>query len=246
MKGISLIIFCWIGFISCSKDDKKTASNQFDNTPLAKSNYNNSNYGIYKGVFIGSSGNVVINVNNDNSLSATLKINGAETNYASSQIVTQNQPSTITFTNGSNSFQFNSNASGSNTGISNIIIGGHPYPGISVLKEKSDSLVKCFEGTFKENVTNGATGTLNWQLKGAVISGLIVEEGAVWPPYITIGTLNGNQINGSCPYDPIVHLPQCTYGGTTLSGSLSADVYHMTGTFSNCYGSGTWKADRTR
>ncbi len=239
-----IILFITISIASCSKSDKTNGGN--NNIPDAKAIHDNSNYGVYKGVFIGSSGNIFLNINNDGALSATLNINGTSSKYTSTQSITANQPTLVTFTNGLNSFQFSCLGNGTNAAISNISISGHNYAGMSILKEKSDSIVKVYEGTFKTDVTgpSGATGVINWELKGSQISGLIVEDGASWSPYATFGTINGTSINGSCPNDPIVIPGQCSYAGTAIIGSMSSDGQTMTGTFSNCYGTGTWKAIR--
>ncbi|MBK6381989.1 MAG: hypothetical protein IPP02_04440 [Chitinophagaceae bacterium] len=238
MKYSIILIAIIIVFFSCNKKDSSPATPA--EKPLAIASYDNSNYGIYKGVFIGSTGNVVINVNNDNTLNAVLKIDGTTATYTSTQTIVQNQASTINFVSGSNSFTFSVAATGGNPVISNINIAGHPAAGMSVLKEKSDSLVKCYEGTF----TGGSTGTFNMEIKNNLMNGLYNEVGATNPPPKMNGTITNNQLTASAPTDP--QPGQCSYAGTTISGTISANGQTISGTYSNCYGSGTWTGTRTK
>lgn len=248
-KFLSICLFSAVLlFTACSKsDDDSSSSNNsgsgLSNTPKANAAFDNSNFGIYKGVFVGSTGNAEINVNNDNTLSAVLKISGSTLTYTSAQTVTQNQASTVNFVSGSNSFTFSTSATGANPVISNITIAGHAYAGISLLKEKSDSLVKCYEGTF---TSSGSGGTFNMEIKNNVMNGLYNEIGATIPPPKMYGTVNNNQLIGTAPTDPQIFLPQCSYAGTTITGTISADGERINGTYSNCYGSGTWTGVRTK
>ena len=245
-KLLSICLFSAVLIITaCSKSNDNTtnSSSGFSNTPLAKAAYDNNNFGIYKGVFVGSTGNAEINVNNDNTLKAVLKINGTTSTYTSAQTVTQNQASTINFASGSNSFTFSTSATGASPLISNINIAGHAYSGMSVLKEKSDSLVKCYEGTF---TSSGSGGTFNLEIKNNIMNGLYNEIGATIPPPRIYGTVNNNQLSGTAPTDPQIFLPQCGYAGTTITGTISADGEKINGTYSNCYGSGTWTGVRTK
>ncbi|MEO6611564.1 MAG: hypothetical protein ABIT05_14035 [Chitinophagaceae bacterium] len=235
--SIIFIAFLVINF-SCKKKDSVTPAEK----PLANASFDHSNYGIYKGVFVGSSGNAVINVNNDNTLNAVLKIDGTTSTYTSTQTIAQNQVSTINFISGSNSFTFSTSATGGNPAFSNIIIAGHPFAGMSVLKEKSDSLVKCYEGTF----SGGSTGTFNMEINANVMSGAYNEVGASNLPPKMFGTITNNHLSASAPGDPLVQLPQCSYAGTTITGTIAADGQTISGTYSNCYGSGTWTGTRTK
>ena len=231
--------------IACSKKDNSGngSTNGLSNTPTAKAAYDNNNFGIYKGVFVGSTGNAIINVNNDNTLTAALKIDGNTSTYTSTQTVALNQASAINFVSGSNSFTFSTSGTGATPSISNINISGHTYAGMSVLKEKSDLLVKCFEGTF---TSSGSSGTFNMEINSTVMSGIYNEIGATIPPPKIFGTISNNQLTGTAPTDPQIFLPQCNYAGTTITGTISVDGLTINGTYSNCYGSGTWKGTRTK
>lgn len=230
-------------FSACKKSgDNNQSDDRLPDTPIAKAVYNNSNFGIYKGVFIGSTGNIEINVNNDNTLKAVLEIDGVTSTYTSAQTVAQNQASTITFTSGVNSFVFSTTATGSNPTITGITIAGHPNSGISLLKEKSDSLVKCYEGTFK---SSRSSGTFNMVINAGVMSGVYNEVGATSAPPKMNGSVTNNQLSAFSE-DPDIYLPQCTYKGTSITGAISANGQTISGTYSNCYGSGTWTGERTK
>jgi uncharacterized membrane protein len=196
-KQILKIIFSLLtllSILSCSNSDSNGDSNQnLSQVPLAKSQYDNSNFGIYKGVFIGSSGTIILDLSNStNSFTATLIIDGVTHNFITNQTIQQNQTTTINFVEGSNSFTFTVSANGSNPTITNLIINGHPNAALLVVKETSTVLIKCFEGTFSGTYS----GTFN-----AVIYGNIIKAISRETPYSGIytndGTVNNNQINAS-------------------------------------------------
>ena len=105
-----------LSILSCSNSDSNGDSNQnLSQVPLAKSQYDNSNFGIYKGVFIGSSGTIILDISNSaNSFTATLIIDGVTHNFITNQTIQQNQTTTINFVEGSNSFTFTVSATSSN------------------------------------------------------------------------------------------------------------------------------------
>ena len=76
------------------------------------------------------------------------------------------------------------------------------------------------------------------------MNGLYNEVGATNPPPKMNGTITNNQLTASAPTDP--QPGQCSYAGTTISGTISANGQTISGTYSNCYGSGTWTGTRTK
>ncbi|HEX9979776.1 MAG TPA: hypothetical protein VGB50_04335, partial [Flavobacterium sp.] len=74
MKKILLIAMTFLLITSCSEDS--SSGGNLSDTPDANAEHDTSNFGIYKGVFVGSSGVVTVNINNDNSITAKLRING--------------------------------------------------------------------------------------------------------------------------------------------------------------------------
>ncbi|WP_333599451.1 hypothetical protein [Flavobacterium sp.] len=209
MKRLFLALFLGTLTFSCSSDSSSGSS--LSDTPTAKSEYDSSNYGIYKGVFVGSTGTVLINIKNEGTLSATLTIDGTASTYTSSETVTlATAIEGLTFTNGSSSFDFNVSAVGGNAAISNINISGHPNANIDIVKEYSNSLVKCYVGTF----TGDSSGALNLIIKGNVLYGLakpsddnnsVLLSGSLtgttiaggWENGTFIGTASGNSMSGT-------------------------------------------------
>ncbi|PWA06483.1 hypothetical protein [Flavobacterium psychrotolerans] len=229
MKKVFLILITALLFNSCSKDSNSTSSPvlALSDTPSAKSEFDGNNYGIYKGVFVGSSGNVLINIKNDGSFSAKLIIDGITYNFTTTENATSNQAiSGLTFTNGSSSFDFNVDASGSNPIISNIVISGHPNATISVFKELSNLLVKCYEGTY----LGQDTGVLNVITYNGMLKGLAKPTGSTNSIELN-GTVINNSISGQ-------------FSGGTFVGTVNSNTT-ISGTWQNSEPqNGTWSGIR--
>lgn len=209
MKKIITLLFIGMLCISCSSDDDNSGPS-FSNNPQAKAQYDGNNYGIYKGVFVGSSGNVLINIKNEGVLSATLVIDGVTHNFTTTESVSEGTAiSDLTFTSGGFSFDFNVNANGTDPWVSNINFTGHPQADIDVLKELSTALVMCYQGTY----AGDDSGVFNMITQSGEVYGLAMSvsdsesiylEGIISSSTITgeffggtfSGTLNGNSISG--------------------------------------------------
>lgn len=226
MKKLLLSLLVCTLLLSCSKDDND--DNNLSNTPTATATYDSKNYGIYKGVFVGSTGTVVINLkNNGTTLSATLVIDGKSYVYTSDDSVTEGSTTAITFNHNDDYFDFTVNANGSNPTISNIHISGHPEAAISVGKEESDVQVYCYEGTFTEQ---GGGGAWNLIIYGNKVTGLVLPNDGQVLPFI-VGTISNNTITAE--------LPQTA----TITGTVSGNT--ITGTWVNTdQESGTWQVTR--
>jgi hypothetical protein len=209
MNKIFLAVIFGVITVSCSSDSSSGTS--LSDTPQAKAMYDSSNFGIYKGVFVGSTGTVLVDINNEGTLSATLTIDGTAKTYTTTESVTEDSTTEgLTFTNGSSSFDFNVSASGENVSISNINISGHPNANIELAKERSNSLVKCYVGSFNGD----STGTFNLIIRGNEVLGLakpsdddnsIYLEGGLtgtaisgyWSDGSFVGTVDGINISGT-------------------------------------------------
>lgn len=162
-KKLSLIAILFISLFSACKDDGPAPYTCTDcaDQPEANAAYDNTGQGIYKGVVVGSTGTIKIDVaNNGSSITAVLIIDGISVSLTG---------------NGSYSTSsgFNSSLSGSLDGgfvvipfgvsttgdvtIGTPTIPGHSGVAIKVLKEKSTHLVEVFEGEFG----GGDSGTFN-------------------------------------------------------------------------------------
>lgn len=210
--------------MSCSSDDDSGTS--LSNTPEAKVAYDNSNYGIYKGVFVGSSGTVLININNEGEIFAELVIDGNSSTYTTTETVTQGTTIyDLTFTNGSSSFDFYVDANGNYAEVYDISINGHPNASIYVVKEYSDALVECFKGTF-----NGDdTGVFNFIITDGEINGLGKPNGSTESVEL-FGIITNNTISGS--------FEGGSFSGTRNNNSIS-------GSWENSFmESGNWSGSR--
>ena len=226
----SLLILLLV--LSCSNSDSNGDSNQtLSQVPSAKSQYDNSNFGIYKGVFIGSSGTIILDISNStNSFTATLIIDGVTHNFITNQTIQQNQTTTINFVEGSNSFSFTVSANGSNPTITNLIINGHPNAALLVVKETSTVLIKCFEGTYSGTYS----GTFNAVIYGNIIKGIAKATSEV--SVVTAdGTVNNNQINAAGN----------TSSGAVFVGNLSGNTFSGTWSRTSDNANGTFTGVRT-
>lgn len=218
--------------ISCSKNDSAESSSvNLAQFPSAKSQYDQSNFGIYKGVFIGSSGTIILDIsNNVNSFTATLIIDGVTHNFITNQTIQQNQTTTINFIEGNNSFTFTVSANGSNPNITNLIINGHPNAALLVVKETSTVLIKCFEGTFSGTYS----GTFNAIIYGNIIKAITRATSDV--AIVTAdGTVNNNQINAA----------GSASNGAVFVGNLSGNTFSGTWSRTSDNANGTFTGGRT-
>jgi hypothetical protein len=224
MKKMILTLLLSVMVLSCSSDDSSGSS--LSNTPTAKEEYDASNFGIYKGVFVGSSGTVLININNEGSVSATLVINGTSFSYTTTESVTLNSViNGLTFTNGSSSFDFSVDASGNFALISNIVISGHPNANMYVVKEFSDALVKCYTGSF----SGDDSGVFNLIVSDGEINGL-AKSNSGNESINLVGVEANNIITG-------------TFSGGTFTGNVNNNS--ISGTWQNISAeTGNWSGTR--
>ena len=226
MKKIILIALalCAHTFFSC----KKSSSNNNNSyicascvkTPEAKAEFNTSSKGIYKGILIGSSGTIKFDVaNNSTSIVAILTIDGTTVNLTpSGSDWVVGQPFTSTFNgtlNGASvSIGFSVAAHGGDPTITSINIPGHPNAFITLIKESSDALVECFEGTY--HTSKSEDGTFNILLSRSLkiwggyarenrssdvddIDGTITNDGSMIDNsnHIAVGKLVNDKIDGT-------------------------------------------------
>lgn len=224
MKKMILTLLLSVMVLSCSSNDSSGSS--LSNTPTAKEEYDASNFGIYKGVFVGSSGTVLININNEGSVSATLVINGTSFSYTTTESVTLNSViNGLTFTNGSSSFDFSVDASGNFALISNIVISGHPNANMYVVKEFSDALVKCYTGSF----SGDDSGVFNLIVSDGEINGL-AKSNSGNESINLVGVEANNIITG-------------TFSGGTFTGNVNNNS--ISGTWQNISAeTGNWSGTR--
>src|SRR5258705_11489851 len=156
-----LITIFVIALLACQKEhtDKKVTDNEQADTLITKPQYNNTSFGVYKGVVIGSSGTIFFSINNgDNSAKGYLNIDSKwDTLSTTSTITTGQALINVVFTGRFSSMTLNANADGSHANLTAINITGHSNPTIFIIHENSTKQVYCYEGTF----SGSSTGILN-------------------------------------------------------------------------------------
>lgn len=209
------LLFASLFFLSCSKSSNSSSSTTPPDLTKATANaqYDKSNFGLYKGIFVGSTGFVIISVNNDNSLSALLKVDGTSYNFTSSQTFQPNTASVINFVNGTNSFTFSIAADGSNPTVSNLVFTGHPNAIVSIVKQTSTVSVDIYEGTYTCPLENG---TFNFVIAADKLVGTALES-LGRANHTIAGTVSGNAITGTITQNATF---TATISGTTISGAF--------------------------
>ena len=233
MKKINVLSLILTFFLnSClSVEEPNIIIPNFVETPEASELYNTSNFGIYKGVFVGSSGIVLINLNNNNTISASLKIDGVNYIFSTNESITENQQTEINFTNNDNSFVFNVSSTGTDPEITNLSIQGHPNAETILVKETSERLTKVFEGTYN-GIDNDDAGVFN-----AIVSGSEMYVLAFSTMYSVFYTANGSVNNEN--------ITGVTSTGTNFTGIIENDK--MNGSWNNSQSNenGNWNAERS-
>lgn len=224
-KRITLLIFpaLFIGILmtSCSKDDETPVASYTcltcKTSPDALATNDVSVKGIYKGIIIGSTGTISINIQNGSStITATMVLDGVTVALTSNVILIDGQPCVAPFTgtfNGSPiTMTFSVGLGGTLPTMISSSIPGHPNAVFVLSKETSTSLIEGFEGEI--SVTGGEKGVFNIVLSrslakfGYIVredgqvdtesgSGTINSSSQLILEGKVIGTITGDELNGS-------------------------------------------------
>ena len=220
---VKTLLSITIIFASCSENDPLiTINDSAEELPIALSQYDNSNYGIYKGVFVGSSGTILVNLNNNGVISVSLTIDGVNYPFTSSETITENQQTEITFAYENNSFSFTVNADGSNPLITNVSIEGHPDASIIVVKENSSYVAQLYEGSYEGIDQNNDQGTFNAIVFNGTVY-ILSKRSVYGSSSYASGSVDGNLVSGASSL------------GTIFSGNIENDEVM----------NGTWKITQT-
>ncbi|RZJ29970.1 MAG: hypothetical protein EOO48_06200 [Flavobacterium sp.] len=222
MKKFMMFSLLGLFFVSCSSDDSGSGP-ELVSSPDAKAAYDNSNFGIYKGVFVGSSGVVFIDINNNGALTATMNIDGTTHNFTTTETTTEGSAiNGLTFTSGSMSFDFNVDNTGDSPYLTNMNFPGHPNADVYLLKEYSDALVECYKGTF----SGDDSGVFNLIISDGEIYGLAKSDGDDSALEID-GSVTGSNISGTFENGGFVG----TKSGNSVSGTWQ-NIANESGNFS--------------
>jgi|JI6StandDraft_1071083.scaffolds.fasta_scaffold17708_3 hypothetical protein len=235
MKNITTtfsIILILTLFSSCKKENNY---NTFSDTPQANAAFDNSSSGIYKGVFIGSSGTIVMDIGNTTKDSNIVRITIDKQPFVFIQSRIQLLPNDsilIDFKNKNTDddfFTFKTDKNGIFAKITNVHITGHPNIQFVVQKELSTRIVKCFEGSLGGD-DNGVINAIQY---GSEISSIL--RSTILNRTLSMkGSINGSKITG----DPNSTV---TISGNADSPFLWSGIWNNTAFNS----AGTWIVIRT-
>ncbi|SHG97840.1 hypothetical protein SAMN05443549_10997 [Flavobacterium fluvii] len=185
---------------SCSKDDDAPAVNYVcatcKTTPDALAANDASVKGVYKGIVVGSTGTISINIQNGSStITATMVLDGVSVALTSNVAVVNGQayvaPFTGTFNGSPISMTFSVGMSGGSPTMVSSSIPGHPNTVFQLFKETSTSMIESFEGTYA--VSDGEKGTFNILLSRSLMKwGYVVKENGQTSTDSGSGTINGS------------------------------------------------------
>jgi hypothetical protein len=219
-----------IAFLAGCGDDEKAPS--FLTQPEARAENDNSGKGIYKGVLIGSSGHLKVDIDNsgDGSISLTLTLDDVRYNLTTEQ---RYNPEVGfqgyfrgTVNGGEAQIGYFTNANGTSYGFFGVEIPGHPDVVFLIFKEKSTAVLRLYEGTF----SGSTSGTVNLVLFGNEWHAVTRPQGGTSEDVDFLdGEIDGNTLVCACDF---------TFTGTINGNNLS-------GTWADGEESGTWTASRS-
>lgn len=211
-----------IGSCKKDKDDKTTPPSNYKcttcvSTPDAVPENDGSSKGVYKGTVIGSSGTIEFSVlNGSNDIAATMVIDGTTVTLSSSIQWVNGSAYVAPFTGQLNgqtvTITFSVQPDGSEPLILSSDIPGHPNASFTLVKETSNALIECFEGTYSTTLPESGTFNIllsrplgkwggeareNGQTEADDVSGVITNGTLVDDGGHTVGTLSGDTISGT-------------------------------------------------
>lgn len=232
MKKLLVLLFAGLIFTACSSDSNTPAGPTLSDTPTAKIQFNDTNFGIYKGIIVGPTGLITLNIKNDGFLNATVVLDGVSYLFTSDGAVTEGQDITdLVFTNGDKSFAVSISADGTDISETAINFPGYSSADILITKEYSDAQVTCYQGTYSGDLT----GVFNFLAIGNYVYGISLGSDGL-NNYFIQGTRTGNTLTGT--YEEPMGAFSGSFTGTTASGNWQD-------TTPSSSDSGTWSSQRT-
>lgn len=231
----------------CGKPDTKSSNNSLPAKAETKRQYDNTSFGVYKGVIIGSSGYIVFRINNgDNVIKGYLSIDDKKDTLSTTQTLVAGQRIVdLKFAGSFSSMTLNADNDGQGAQISNIKIEGHPgnVAGI-VVHENSTRQVFCYEG----KLSGSQMGTFNCTKIGAgrgdstegFVDVSFAAKFTLDTLYVGYGYLYHNEINAN-----FYTFPDFRDVKFSVQGKFDNNNFNGTWDFSEVYGKGTFHCVRT-
>lgn len=227
-----------IALFACQKSNTTTIPvTELATAPETKAQYNNTSFGVYKGVIIGSTGTIVFKINNgDNIVKGYLVIDNTKDTLSTTQTLVAGQAiNNVRFTGRISSMSLSVNADGSNAILTNISITGHSNVAVLIIHENSNKQIFCYEGTYSGN----RSGTFNCARVGAnngdtaYVLAKISDTAQFAQGYA--------QVNNNSTTLNIINNPFVTF---VIQGSFSENNFNGTWTWTSI-GTGTFACNRT-
>jgi len=228
------IFACFLFFMACKKD--KNYETTFSDVPEALAKYDNvPDSGLYRGVLIGSTGTIIIDLANfGNDFTATLIIDGDRIFF---ELESRNQSGVHFRASDGSTFTI-----GNNYEVTTANIVGHPGIKFIIEKEFSNARVRCYEGTY----SGGDQG---------VINGIVYKEN-ILSPTVSLSAIfksNNNPQGTKFTADGIANANDIVVAGNASTGSTftgkvkgsSQNIISGTWTNSNFNINGTFSCKRT-
>ena len=202
-KALFILSAFFIGIsfvsISCSSDSKAAYTcATCHGTPDALAANDASAKGVYKGIAVGSTGTLSINIQNgSDTITATMVLDGITASLTSNVTYVDGQaylaPFTGTYDGSAVSITFSVAIGGGAPTVTSSSIPGHPGIVFTLYKETSTSLIEAFEGTYSK--TGGETGIFNILLSNGLAQwgGIVKKDGTSTTDDIS-GTYLNNQV----------------------------------------------------
>jgi len=217
-------------FAACGDDESEIIEEPTGSTETT-AEFDNSGFGLYKGVIVGSSGTIKIEINNGNDVTkAFISIDNKTDELTCISTLIKGQAITNATFNGTfTSFKFSVDADGKNPTVSDITIEGHNNISATIFKETSNNVASGYEGTTIGG--NNHSGVLNVVRNNDTFSAISKGNDGIVFNYKGVISANGSFTGQS----------SAVYNNTnvkiTVSGSFKGN--QLEGTWKTEWGSGT-------
>ncbi|AWI26258.1 hypothetical protein [Flavobacterium pallidum] len=213
------VLFAGVFLSSCSKDsdsDPAYVCTTCNDTPQGIAANDMSAKGLYKGIVVGSTGTISIDIQNgSNTITGVMVLDGVTVNLISNVSVVNGETYIAPFTgmmNGSAvTLTFQVGAGGEQPTMVSADIPGHPNATFILAKETSTSLIEAFVGTYTAGSDSGtfnvvlSTSLAKWgyiakdNQTGEINDGdgIIADGNKLMEDGRHMATINGDELNGS-------------------------------------------------